>query len=299
MPPKRRSSPQQQPKKQSKTKESNRPSSQSKTALPKNQPTNGLRNAAIRTFLNHIGQPMMTARSPNNATNVQSVAALTLTSKTQHAATRDLLSRIHKRVQNTRTAHHMATGHDHVTPFRSDIHPYDVHGRVIPLLTAAERGNVNVVRQLLNRGMDPNVNYGGYTPLHAATQRMDPNVNYGGYTPLHAAAQGNHVGVIRLLLKFGGNPNTVNPRSDSLFTPMHEAVSRNKVEVVRLLIDYGGNVNAKDDRGYTPLHVACFWGNLRMAQVLLRSGANAKARNNRGKTPHELLPSWALGGTSS
>lgn len=66
--------------------------------------------------------------------------------------------------------------------------------------------------------------------------------------PLHAAAAGNHLGIVRLLLDAGADPNAV--QSDS-FRPLHSAAQNGNAAMVALLLERGADPALPDDRGRT------------------------------------------------
>lgn len=142
-----------------------------------------------------------------------------------------------------------------------------------------------------------------------------------GWTALQNIASSSRndlLGIARLLLEAGANPNIQNVIDD---TPLLLALFHKKNDVARLLINSGANVNLsnkvgvsplltvagpvnynlglakllieagadinyKNTRtGSTPLHYAVYAGNQEMATLLLEKGANMILRNNDGKTP--------------
>jgi len=82
---------------------------------------------------------------------------------------------------------------------------------------AAENGNLNRIRRLLNQGV----------PVNAR--------NAYGFTPLHKAASGGHVNVVKELIRRGAH---VNPRNFLGSTPLHTALNPN---VFHALIKAGAN----------------------------------------------------------
>mgnify|MGYP003620438128 CR=1 FL=1 len=71
--------------------------------------------------------------------------------------------------------------------------------------------------------------------------------------PLHAAAAGNHLGIVRLLLDAGADPNAI--QSDS-FRPLHSAAQNGNAAMVALLLERGADPSLSDDRGRTPRALA-------------------------------------------
>lgn len=100
---------------------------------------------------------------------------------------------------------------------------------------AAATNNIELVRQLLQRGTSPN---------HADAQ---------GRSPLHLACSSGYTEIVKLLLDYGANPNM----TDSLGnTPLHLAAVTSKTSVVVLLLKAGTNVLSFDRHGYNPLQLA-------------------------------------------
>jgi ankyrin repeat protein len=79
--------------------------------------------------------------------------------------------------------------------------------------------------------------------------------------PLHAAVAGDHLGIARLLLEAGADPNAV--QQDS-FRPLHGAAQNGNVGIVRLLLDHGADPTLSDAQG-------------RAARALAEEGGYAEA----------------------
>ena len=79
----------------------------------------------------------------------------------------------------------------------------------------------------------------------------NPNTqDHNGWTPLHEVAQRNHVGLLRLLLDAGANPNV--PGGDDNYTPLHDAADAGHVEIIKLLIERGADKGVRDRTGNIP-----------------------------------------------
>lgn len=70
-----------------------------------------------------------------------------------------------------------------------------------------------------------------------------------GDTPLHVAAIWGDVGVGRLLLDAGADPNVQGEYGN---TPLHEAVEQQQYEFVKLLLARGASKRVQNDDGLTP-----------------------------------------------
>jgi ankyrin repeat protein len=168
------------------------------------------------------------------------------------------------------------------------------------LHSAAFDGDVERVRELLEKGENPNIkNKDGITPLHVAASKgyvdvvklllergADPNIkDKNGVTPLHWAAYNGHVDVVKLLLKHGADPNAEDKYGA---TPLHATAKMGHVDVVKLLLERGANPNAQHKDGWTPLHVAASKGHVDVVKLLLERGADPTVRNKDGVTPLDL-----------
>jgi hypothetical protein len=125
------------------------------------------------------------------------------------------------------------------------------------LHTCAEKGHLDVARDLIEAGADVNA--------------KDNN----GSTPLFFCALKGHVEVARALIEAGAD---VNAKKDNGVTPLHMCAYTGHLEVSRALIEKGADVNAKEDDGVTPLYVCSqeghLEGHLEVARALIKAGSN-------------------------
>ena len=98
-----------------------------------------------------------------------------------------------------------------------------------PIHNAAQNGNLNQVKSLLNQGVPVN------------------SRNAHGWTPLHFAASSGRVNVVQELLRRGAH---VNPRTRSGMTPLYLAAFWNTPHVVHALIRAGANPKYRNMYGY-------------------------------------------------
>jgi ankyrin repeat protein len=164
---------------------------------------------------------------------------------------------------------------------------------ITPLMYAAWVGSVDVMKQLLEQGADPNLaNSSGSTALMlSATDiakvrllkdrgaSLNAASTRGRTALLLAAMSDPSADIVRLLISAGADLKAV----DSLkMTALHAAALGNDTETVRLLIDAGLDVNASDFQGFTPLIYATSNGNLAAARLLLARGADVNAVSGDG-----------------
>ncbi|CEQ42941.1 SPOSA6832_04817 [Sporobolomyces salmonicolor] len=93
---------------------------------------------------------------------------------------------------------------------------------------AAGEGNLERVRELVESGVHPNV--------------ADEN----SYTPLHAAASWGHPDILRYLVDKGGNINVTDSDGE---TPLYVV---EQVGMARLVIELGGDPNWRNEEGLSP-----------------------------------------------
>jgi len=134
------------------------------------------------------------------------------------------------------------------------------------LFAAAQRGNVDKVRLLLDKGAD--VNYKDKLVL--------------GHTPMTIAAAWGHTGVVRLLLDRGASADQ---QTGDGVSALQCAASTSQSEMVKLLLDRGADVNHRDQAGRTALFdAACRECPPENARLLLARGADVNAKDNKGRT---------------
>jgi ankyrin repeat protein len=154
---------------------------------------------------------------------------------------------------------------------------------------AAEKGNIEVVKQHLAAGTDVNGKGDKFeaSPLHLAAWEGHTEIaalliangadvhmqNRFGSTPLHFAAEQNNKEIVALLIANGAKVNT----SDIYGSiPLHSAVKCGHKEVVELFIAKAADVNSKMDKGYTPLDVAIDYKQTEITELLRKHGGKTK-----------------------
>lgn len=134
-----------------------------------------------------------------------------------------------------------------------------------PLISAAARGDLEVVKLLLQRGADPNVkDKENYTALFHAIEAMYQEV----------------------ALAILDHPNLdLNAKGLNGVTALMSFAWRDDDDVVRKLLDRGADVNAQDNDGDAALHGVAKSGNMEILDMLLQKGANPNLKNKLGGTP--------------
>ncbi|XP_014686739.1 cyclin-dependent kinase 4 inhibitor B [Equus asinus] len=115
------------------------------------------------------------------------------------------------------------------------------------LATAAARGQVETVRQLLEAGADPN------------------GVNGFGRRPIQVMMMGS-VHVAELLLLHGADPNRADP--DTLTRPVHDAAREGFLDTLVALHRAGARLDVRDAWGRLPVDLAEERGHREVARYL-------------------------------
>jgi|GEM_PF-5637597 len=142
--------------------------------------------------------------------------------------------------------------------------------KIHEFMKAAESGDLNEVRRLVNHGMDVN-----------ARRAM------GGKTALMRASRNGSVSVVTFLLQKGADVNATGGQSGK--TALIRASEAGHWEVVELLIEARADVNAASAvHGKTALMGAIEHGSLATALLLLHAGADVRARDKKGQTAEDI-----------
>ncbi|RWA06747.1 hypothetical protein EKO27_g8347 [Xylaria grammica] len=157
-----------------------------------------------------------------------------------------------------------------------------------PLEVAAAKGNVEIIRRLLEASADQNQKIEGHSAeaLFSAVENgnveivrillaagADPNTSDGRHDitmyPLTKACMKTDTDIVRELLKAGADPRRYSQFRERNEPPIHTAASEGTGEMIRLLVDYGADINEQLDEGETPLHCAARHNNAEAARTLL------------------------------
>ena len=142
-----------------------------------------------------------------------------------------------------------------------------IYGKSL-LSLAVYHNNLKSVKKILELGADPNL--------------YEDTINQQGTNPVIDACFFNEeisVEILKLLLDYGGNPNSVtkgvNDGHPYSITAMEASANFGDTEKIKVLIDYGADVNFTPDRDYDtdPLLDALYTNKMRAALYLLENGA--------------------------
>ncbi|XP_055454377.1 ankyrin repeat domain-containing protein 31 [Psammomys obesus] len=166
----------------------------------------------------------------------------------------------HRKDQNSRKTKSSLKAHCSQEVNRAGINKRNAKGES-QLHVASRRGNLSVVKVLIESGADVNLkDYAGWTPLHEASNKGFEDVimellkaganvnceNIDGILPLHDAVVGNHLKAAEILLEHGADPNQKDQKQKSA---LEEAKNENMKE---LLKSYGAvETNNGDDSNST------------------------------------------------
>ena len=191
------------------------------------------------------------------------------------------------------------------------------------LHVAASEGHVFIIKQLIEGGVDVNVEDGkGLTPLYYAIEKEHMEVAqlllragasvdvWGGdraghaYRPryrsvtgqqeslFHAVVRDGSMRVFNLFMEEAVDLN-LEMRDSKECTPLHVAALLGKMDHVKALLNAGADPNAKDFTGRVPLHYAASSSNPRVIVLLLDAGAQV----NVLEAPDQADTVWGTGPT--
>ena len=132
------------------------------------------------------------------------------------------------------------------------------------LLKACNKGDLNMVKQLLSQGA---------------------NIEYEetGFTPLSTAAFYGHLNIVKYLLSKGSNINVMTVKG---YTPLILASFRNKKDIVKYLIKHGDNLKMKNINGHTCLHFSgSMWKSYEMQKLILSKNLSWYSELTRNNIP--------------
>lgn len=155
---------------------------------------------------------------------------------------------------------------------------YDISFEV-PIVIAADRGNLYEVKRLIRTGTNINKqdNF-GVTALMRAVVKGNGQVvkelldagadvhikDLGGATALHLATRSGNNTITEMLLKYGANPNATDTQG---YSPLERAIKNDKAGIVQSFIKEGADLNKKGKDGLTPAELAFQGSNKKIQQI--------------------------------
>lgn len=174
--------------------------------------------------------------------------------------------------------------------------------KLTPLHCAASRGNEEMVKFLLDSGVDGNaVSRDGSTALHMATQngqrkcmklllsqQVNPQIaNHQGAKCLQlAVGTAADEATVPLLVKNRAGINSRNLRTGD--TALHLAVKWKRPRIILFLLEKGAAMNMANEDGLTPLQLAAKLDNCEAISLLLQRGAQLETRSLSGLTALQI-----------
>ncbi len=170
------------------------------------------------------------------------------------------------------------------------------------LMLAARKGNVELVKQLLNAGANSNVQvpHSGWTALNLAIKNGHKDVvallldkgadvslrSLDRKSALNLAAQYGYKDIVEMLLE---RKVLLETKDGEEATPLLRAIEKGHKEIVSLLLNHGANVDAtcliKQRGSNTALILAARAGNEHIVDLLLKRGVFVNECNSQGQTP--------------
>lgn len=170
-----------------------------------------------------------------------------------------------------------------------------IEDRPTPMQTAAQRGSLEIVQWLLDRGepldfhtalilkRDDDMRRLAEADPAVVSQRMGGGDRYGA-TPIGLAVERGDADVVRWLLDQGVDPQSFGTHDGVL----RDAVRLKRHEIATMLLDAGADPNGRgmfDGDGNSLMHVACRNDDLEMVELLIERGAITDYATERGYKP--------------
>lgn len=159
---------------------------------------------------------------------------------------------------------------------------------------AVKSDNASGVRDLLQRGFDPNTRDAyGQTGLLVALKEPSPRVtkvlidspttdvdalNDKGESPLMLAAIKGQQDIVNALLERDAAVNKTG------WTPLHYATTSSQLTIMKQLLEQYAFIDAQSPNGSTPLMMAAMYGSVEAVKLLISEGADPLMKNEQGMT---------------
>lgn len=156
---------------------------------------------------------------------------------------------------------------------------------------AAELGDINFIRFLIEQGADVNAkSLSGYYPFYITIETgtytpeiaelfISNNARVG--SPLHQAVLLQDISLCQHFISTDANKELTDEFGN---TPLHNAVVTGNHEITSLLLKKGANINCQDISQTTPLHAICADGTIELLPLFLSYNPNLEVRDYNGRT---------------
>ena len=139
------------------------------------------------------------------------------------------------------------------------------------LHTSIDRGNLNIIKLLINKGID----------INQLPKEKGDNENYKGKSALAYSITKGNEDIVKLLLLNDADINI--DKTPLLITAL--STQNYKYQIVKLLLDAGVDIDVRDGWGDTPLTIACEKGYTDAVKLLIEYGADVNYADKKGKKP--------------
>ncbi|XP_022163100.1 ankyrin repeat domain-containing protein 27-like [Myzus persicae] len=147
------------------------------------------------------------------------------------------------------------------------------------IITAISDGDIRLVQHYLGID-DENQNINTFVDINCS--------NYKGYTPLHVAAAKGQTNILKMLIGYGADINSLT--TSEQYTALHLAVKNKMTGVIDVLLDSKKcNINNQDNSGNSALHYACTIGDANIITKLLEHGADLGTINKKFISALDIL----------
>ena len=142
---------------------------------------------------------------------------------------------------------------------------------LVPFLTAAEYGQLSVLKQL----------------FHDHKLHVDAIGHSGQRAALHLAALNEHIKIVEFLHEHGADPNLPDRQGR---TPLHASVEKSgRYLCLQFFLNQNVSFKVTDDQGITPWHLAALQGNAHALSILKEFAPENetcfRSKDNEGRTP--------------
>jgi uncharacterized protein len=176
--------------------------------------------------------------------------------------------------------------------FISLIPGFGVAGSYEDFFAAVSTDDVATVRNLLQRGFEPNTrDPKGQHLLHLAVRAPAPKIvdlmlswpkvdvearNPVDESPLMLAALEGKLDWVKKLVAQGGDVNKPG------WAPLHYAATKGHIEIMDFLLEHHAYIDAESPNQTTPLMMAAMYGSPSAVKLLLEAGADPSIKNQLG-----------------